>query len=99
MIPRYEPANGGTWNERKRLIRFRRQREHLRFTEEIKLVPRGLVTGTLAVLAALIVLVLVLCGNDVPVRWNIVDDLRMDRALVVIGLVGVATAIPLAAII
>jgi len=46
----YPQGVSGSWNERKRLIRFRRKREKgLRFWQEFKLVPRWLV-GTVAVL-------------------------------------------------
>src|ERR1700732_2506593 len=40
----YPQGVSGSWNERKRLIRFRRKREKgLRFWQEFKLVPRWLV--------------------------------------------------------
>jgi hypothetical protein len=81
------------------LIRFRRQREHLRFSEEIKLVPHNLVVGTLAALAALILLAMVMCAKDIPASWNIIEDLGRERALIVVGLVGVASAIPIAIIV
>ena len=99
MIPRYEPANRGSWDERKRLIRFRRQREHLRFSEEIKLVPRGLVIGTLLLLGALIALAMFMCANDIPERWNIVDDMRRDHAIFLVMLIGLSIAIPVASIV
>jgi hypothetical protein len=37
------PAGSGGWNERLRLIRFRRKRENLRFWTEFKLIPRWVV--------------------------------------------------------
>jgi hypothetical protein len=36
-------AGDSSWSERKRLIRFRRKRERLRFWEEFKIVPRWLI--------------------------------------------------------
>ncbi len=40
---------GDTFNERLRLIRFRRKRERAKFTEELRIIPRWLV-GTCAFL-------------------------------------------------
>ena len=39
----YQTPAASSWNERKRLIRFRRRTEHLRLSQEIKLVPGFLV--------------------------------------------------------
>ena len=49
-MPKLESFVTGSWTERRRLIRFRRQREHLRFSEELKLVPRGAVFAMLTLL-------------------------------------------------
>lgn len=80
MTPTYQPPVSG-WSERKRLIRFRRQREHLRFSEEIKLVPRGLVIGVLALLALAEIVTLTLCAHDIPEQWPLVVDYGMKVGL------------------
>jgi len=99
MIAR-NPANGGTsWSERKRLMRFRRQREHLRFSEEIKLVPRGLAIVTLTLFAAAILLAMYLCAHDLPQPWHVADDMGNKAAVAFVGLIGLAMAIPAAIII
>ena len=81
MLPRYEAPAASTWNERKRLIRFRRQREHLRFSEEIKLVPRWLVYAMLALLVIAEAAALSMCSSSFPERWGIVDDFGMKAAM------------------
>lgn len=99
MLPRYEQPAGGSWSERRRRIRFRRQRERLRFSEEIKLVPRGLVIGTLALFAALIGVAVWMCYHDIPAPWHVADDMGTKAGATLVGLIGTATAIALAAII
>jgi hypothetical protein len=99
MTPR-DPVNGSTsWSERKRLIRFRRQREHLKFSEEIKVAPRGLAIGTLLLFASLILLAMWLCAHDLPEPWHIADDLGNKAAVGLVGLMGLAMAIPTAIVI
>jgi predicted RNA-binding Zn-ribbon protein involved in translation (DUF1610 family) len=99
MTPRY-PINGGTtWSERKRLMRFRRQREHLKFSEEIKLLPRGLVIGTLTLFAAAILLAMFMCAHDIPEPWNIANDLGSKNGTAFVGLIGLGAAIPMAILI
>jgi hypothetical protein len=44
----YPQRVSDSWSERKRLIRFRRKREKLRFWQEFKLVPRGLIWTVVA---------------------------------------------------
>jgi hypothetical protein len=56
-------AGDSSWSERKRLIRFRRKRERLRFWEEFKIVPRWLVWSV-------VVLYLVAVGIAVTVNLN-----------------------------
>jgi hypothetical protein len=93
-MSRYQ-ANGATsWSERKRLMRFRRQREHLRFSEELKLVPRVLVWGMLALYAVLQSVALYMCSNDIPERWSVADNAPMKVQLTVVALAGLGIAIP-----
>ncbi len=56
-------AGDSSWSERKRLIRFRRKRERLRFWEEFKIVPRWLVW-------TVVVLYLIAVGIAVTVNLN-----------------------------
>jgi predicted RNA-binding Zn-ribbon protein involved in translation (DUF1610 family) len=99
MTPRHPINEGTSWSERKRLIRFRRQREHLKFSEEIKLVPRGLAIGTLLLFAAAILLAMFLCTKQIPEPWPIADDMGNKAAVAAVGLIGLAMAIPLAIVI
>ena len=39
----YQQKVSGSFNERMRLIRLRRKKENLRFWEEFRIVPRGLI--------------------------------------------------------
>ena len=43
----YAQRASNSFNERMRLIRFRRKRENLRFWDEFKLVPRWLVAAAM----------------------------------------------------
>jgi RNA polymerase subunit RPABC4/transcription elongation factor Spt4 len=81
MLPRYETPGVSSWNERRRLIRFRRQREHLRFSEEIKLVPRGLVWAMFALLVIAELAAHVMLRSDFPERWPLVLDYGFKAAL------------------
>ncbi len=56
-------AGDSSWSERKRLIRFRRKRENLRFWQEFKIVPRGLIW-------IVVVLYLIAVGIAVTVNLN-----------------------------
>ena len=58
----YPQRVSDSWSERKRLIRFRRKRENLRFWEEFKLVPRALIW---------IVVVLYLIAVSIAVTVNL----------------------------
>ena len=59
----YPQRVSDSWSERKRLIRFRRKRENLRFWEEFKLVPRALIW-------IVVVLYLIAVGIAVTVNLN-----------------------------
>src|SRR5262249_61765850 len=62
------PSSGG-WNERMRLIRFRRKRESLRFWTEFKLIPRWGVG---------LVIVLFLIAQGIAVTINL-DLLHVEQ--------------------
>src|SRR3954469_17658935 len=91
---RYQANGATTWSERKRLNRFRRQREHLRFSEEIKLVPRGLVWGMLALFIVLEGIALTMCAHDIPEPWRVADNAPMGMELALVAAAGVVIAIP-----
>ena len=80
-MPKLESFVTGSWTERRRLIRFRRQREHLRFSEELKLVPRGAVFAMITLLLIAEAIALSMCAHDVPEPWPIVQEFGMDPAL------------------
>jgi len=73
-MTRYQSVVGETWNDRKRLIRFRRMNEHLRFSDEVKLVPRGLVIGVFALLVLAEFVFLILCAHNFPEPWPMVQE-------------------------
>jgi hypothetical protein len=82
-----------SFNERMRLIRFRRKREHLRFWNEFKIVPRWLV-GTVAVLfiiaQAIALLVNLKFNGDI-----FPPELRNNPALASLALAGIVTGVSL----
>ena len=89
-MSRYQAVVTESWNERKRLIRFRRQREHLRFSEEIRLVPRALVMTMLAILIVAEAVVLTLCYHDFPEPWPIVEQFGLKAGTILSGLIVLA---------
>jgi len=90
----YPQRVSGSWNERMRLIRFRRKKENLRFWEEFKLVPRWLVA--LVILLFIVAQAIALLVN---LRLNngeiFPPELRNDPALASLALAGIVTAISL----
>jgi double zinc ribbon protein len=85
----YQSA-AGSWNERKRLIRFRRRTEHLRFSQEIKLVPRSLVMAMLAILALGETIALTLCYHNIPETWETVVEYGPFWGTVLAGVIGLS---------
>ena len=85
-----------TWNERMRLIRFRRKRERFHLWQEFKIVPRWLVVTviTLYVIAVAAVLIANAVTHNGLAPW----DIRNQENLVPIALMGMVTvvAIPIA---
>jgi hypothetical protein len=86
----------GAFNERMRLIRLRRKKEDLRFWQEFKLVPRGLV-WTMVVLY-LIAVTIAMATNYWNFRHdpgNFFGDLYDTPYLSYLGLFGAVTAVAL----
>src|SRR5262249_29833132 len=85
-----------SFNERMRLIRFRRKRERLRFWQEFKLVPRWLIwTVVVLFMVAQIIGQIVLgvqLGNHEQVFG---PDLDNDRGAAVAALLGIITSVSL----
>src|SRR5580692_11397202 len=86
------PKNVGTsWNERMRLIRFRRKREKFRFWDEFQVVPRWLV-GTMITLYV-IALITVITANALTSGAMAPYDIRNKHALIPFALAGIVTAV------
>src|SRR5258708_29537672 len=82
----------GSFNERMRLIRLRRKKENLRFWEEFRIIPKGLIWT----LVALFVIAQMIAFS--VNRWNAVhygqlfpSELRDDPALAYLALAGIIT--------
>ena len=90
----YPQRVSDSWSERKRLIRFRRKRENLRFWEEFKLVPRALIW-------IVVVLYLIAVGIAVTVNLNpalhdgdmFPPELRDHPVVQSFALAGIVTAV------
>lgn len=82
---------GTSWNERMRLIRFRRKRERFHFWKEFKIVPNGMKV-TLAVLYV-IALLIVLIANRMTHNSFAPHDIADQRHLVPFALAGIVTAV------
>jgi len=92
----YAQRASNSFNERMRLIRFRRKRENLRFWDEFKLVPRWLVAVVillfiLAQVIAYIVNTRGLAGNG----QIFPPELKNNPALASLALAGIITAVAL----
>lgn len=85
-----------SWNERMRLIRFRRKKEKLRFREEFKLVPGWL--KTVLFVLFLLAEVLALVGNFAGYREGgeiFPPELAHDPALAELALAGIVFGVSL----
>ncbi|HKQ88856.1 MAG TPA: zinc ribbon domain-containing protein [Candidatus Acidoferrales bacterium] len=82
---------GTSWNERMRLIRFRRKRERFHFWKEFKVVPRWLI-GTMIALY-IIALAAVLIANAVTHGELAPHDISQQEHLVPFALAGIVTAV------
>jgi len=83
------------------MIRFRRKKEHLRFSEEIKLVPRGLVAAMLVLLAVAEIITLQLCYHNFPDGevWPPVQEFGRNAGMTAVAGIVLAVWIPLALIV
>jgi hypothetical protein len=95
----YQAPAANSWAEKKRLIRFRRRTEHLRFSEEIKLVPRSLVALMVAVLVLGQAIALTLCINNIPERWEPVQEFGRNTGVLLVAAIGLGIWIALSAIV
>src|SRR5215471_7349497 len=98
MLPTQTPG-ARSWNERKRLIRFRRRTEHLRFSEEIKLIPKSLVYLMLALLVLGEGIALRLCALNIPEMWEPVVEFGPNTGLAAVAGIGLAIWMVIAAIV
>jgi hypothetical protein len=88
----YQQKVSGSFNERMRLIRLRRKKENLRFWEEFRIIPKGLVWTLVAL--SVIAQIIAFSVN----RWNAVHydngfpwELRDNFALASLALAGIVT--------
>jgi hypothetical protein len=95
-MSKYQSMVSGSWNEKLRLIRFRRQKEHLRFTEEIKLIPGGLVVAMILLLVLGEAVALLLCRNNFPEMWPPVQEYGDKTGLGIVAAIGFGMWIVLA---
>jgi hypothetical protein len=92
----YAQRASNSFNERMRLIRFRRKRENLRFWDEFKLVPRWLVT--VVVLLFILAQAIAYIVNTKGLANNgeiFPPELKNDPALASLALAGIITGIAL----
>jgi hypothetical protein len=97
MAPQTGTGSGSSaWNERMRLIRFRRKRESLRFWSEFKLIPRW-------VIGTVIVLFLIAQGLAVAINLDVFrqghpifpPELQDNPVLASFALAGIITSVSL----
>jgi hypothetical protein len=84
-----------SFNERKRLIRFRRKKENLRFWDEFGIIPRWLVVlvAVLYVIALVTAITVNLAARYNPNRNEMFpQELRYNPALASLALAGIVTA-------
>jgi RNA polymerase subunit RPABC4/transcription elongation factor Spt4 len=82
------------FNERLRMIRFRRKREKSKFTEELRIIPRWLIlTCVVLYIIALIVGIAVNLANMETSREVFPPELRGEPFLASLALAGLITAI------
>jgi hypothetical protein len=84
----YQTPAANSWNERKRLIRFRRRTEHLRLSQEIKLVPGFLVAMMVAILVLGEGIALTLCYHNIPEMWEPVVQFGRNTGMAVVAAIG-----------
>jgi ABC-type Fe3+ transport system permease subunit len=92
----YQQRVSDSWNERLRLIRFRRKRENLRFWEEFKIVPRWLI-WTVVVLFLIAQVIALLVNLNPQLNEGVVFPPEMQGHPVVqsLALAGIITLVSL----
>jgi ABC-type Fe3+ transport system permease subunit len=92
----YAQRAGTSFNERMRLIRFRRKREKLRFWDEFKLVPRWLVAVVILLFILAQVIAYIVNTQGLTNNGEIFPpELRNEPALASLALAGIITFIAL----
>jgi hypothetical protein len=83
------------FNERLRLIRFRRKRERAKFRDELRIIPKWLVVTCLALYVFALMLGLVINLHNIQTGYSVFpeDSYRTQPVLSSLALVGVITAI------
>jgi hypothetical protein len=79
---------GADWNEKWRLIRFRRRKERLRFSDEIRLVPKPLFAIMAVLLLVGELVAYLLCVKNFPEPWPIVMEYGDKAGAVLTLLIG-----------
>src|SRR5581483_12282114 len=78
------------WNEKWRLIRFRRRKERLRFADEVRLVPKWLWIAMALLLLVGEIVAYLLCIKNFPEPWPIVLEYGEKTGAVLTLLIGFA---------
>jgi len=83
------------WNERMRLIRFRRKRERAKFTEELRIIPKWLVWTCVALWLVALIIGLSINLHNIGTHEGIFpdDSFRDQPVLASLALAGVITAV------
>jgi RNA polymerase subunit RPABC4/transcription elongation factor Spt4 len=83
------------WNERMRLIRFRRKHERAKFSEELRIIPKWLVWGCIGLYILALIIGLSINVHNFGTHEAIFpdDSLRNQPFLSCLGLAGVITAV------
>ena len=79
------PPSNSSWRERRRLIRFRRRKEHLRFSEEMQLIPRTLINIMIIILCVAEGVLMTMCYNSIPEHWSITDEFGKNAGTLAVG--------------
>jgi len=92
----YAQRASNSFNERMRLIRFRRKRENLRFWDEFKLVPRWLVAVVILLFILAQVIAYIVNTKGLANNGEIFPpELKNDPALASLALAGIITGVAL----
>lgn len=92
----YAQRASNSFNERMRLIRFRRKREKLRFWDEFKLVPRWLVVVVILLFILAQVIAYIVNTHGLTNNGEIFPpELKKEPALASLALAGIITSIAL----